>query len=470
MRYPSNKTKIICTIGPASNSPEIIDALLRAGMNVARLNFSHGDFNSHAETIKKLKIASKRTGHRLAIMADLPGPKMRIGKLIKEPIYLQNGDSFTLTTEQIIGDHCRVSVTFKELAIVVKAGDKLFLNDGLISLLVKEVTGSEVCCEVRSGGELRSRKGLNLPGIDLGRSAFTLHDRDCLEFALNHGVDAVSQSFVTNKEDIVDLKKAVAEMGYNPFIIAKIERAGALENLDEIIQIADGIMIARGDLAVETDIASMAIMQKQIMRAAAKQGKPIITATQMLESMTEHRRPTRAEATDVANAILDGTDGVMLSGESAIGRYPVEAVAMLTAIAANTEPQRQADLAVERLNQNQELKELIAHNLHLAIKNIHPQAVIILTRAGNMARNVTKYRLPVWITAFSTNENTCQTLQFSYGVLPVKATTDLTEWTPFFRNWFKEQQLNKGMAILAQGPAPEDPYGDYHFDFLHLKG
>ncbi|MFK5893487.1 MAG: pyruvate kinase [Pseudomonadota bacterium] len=469
MRYPSNKTKIICTIGPATESPEMMDALLRAGMNVARLNLSHGDFASHAEIIKNLRQSSLKTGKRLAIMADLPGPKMRIGKLKEEPIHLHNGDEFILTTEEIVGDHQRVSVTFKELPLTVKAGDKLFLNDGLISLLVKKIAGSDVCCEVRSGGELRSRKGLNLPGIDLGFSAFTNHDRDCLEFVLKQGIDAVSQSFVANKEDILDLKKAADEMGYHPFIIAKIERSGALEKLDEILQVSDGIMVARGDLGVEIPISSMAVTQKQIMQAASKYGKPVITATQMLESMTEHRRPTRAEATDVANAILDGTDAVMLSGESAMGDYPIDAVAMLVEIASYTEPYRKEDREQQRLGQKSEFEELIAHNLQLAVKIIQPQAVIIPTRSGNMARNVTRYRLPVWITAFSTKESTCQSLQFSYGVFPIKAENDLAEWTPFLRDWFKQQQIHDGVAVLAQGPSKEYPCGNHRIEFLNLS-
>ena len=469
MRYPANKTKIVCTIGPATDSLEKMEALLRAGMNVARLNFSHGDFSSHGDTIKKLRQASEKTGHRLAIMADLPGPKMRIGELKEEPIELHNGDSFVLTTEDIIGDQQRVSVTFKELPGIVKTGDNLFLNDGLISLLVTEVTGNDVCCEVHAGGELRSRKGLNLPGIDLGFSAFTAHDKHCLEFALTQGVDAVSQSFVANKDDIIDLKKAAKEMGHDPFVIAKIERSGALDNLESILQVSDGIMVARGDLGVEIPIASMAITQKNIMKLAANACKPVITATQMLESMTEHRRPTRAEATDVANAILDGTDAVMLSGESAMGKYPIDAAAMLAEIARSTEPHRTIDKTLQRLGDNKTAETLIAHNIQLSVRNTHPEAVITPTISGNMARNVARYRLPVWVTAFSSEESTCQSLQFSYGVFPVKAEKELDEWTPFLREWFKDQAINSGFAILAQGPSAEHPLSNHRMGFIDLS-
>lgn len=469
MRYPENKTKIVCTIGPATESSEMIEALLRAGMNIARLNFSHGSFSSHGEIIKKLRLASEKTGQRLAIMADLPGPKMRIGELGDEPVELHSGEVFTLTTENIIGDQHRVSVSFKELPATVKTGDKLFLNDGLISLLVTEVNDNDVHCEVRSGGELRSRKGLNLPGIDLGFSAFTAHDRDCLEFALKQGVDAISQSFVANKEDIIDLKKAAKEMGYEPFVIAKIERSGALDNLESILHVSDGIMVARGDLGVEIPISSIAIAQKHIMKVAGNLSKPVITATQMLESMTQHRRPTRAEATDVANAILDGTDAVMLSGESAMGKYPIDATSMLAEIASATEPHRSIDRKLERLDEQNNPETLIAHNIQSSVRNSNPEAIIIPTRSGHMARNVAKYKLPIWITAFSSEEKTCQALQFSYGVFPVKAEKDLAEWTPFLRDWFKEQQVNNGSAIIAQGPSPEHPLTNHRMGFIDLS-
>ncbi len=265
MKLPANKTKIVCTIGPASDSLETMESLLRAGMNIARLNFSHGDFTTHEQVIARLREASKRTGLRLAIMADLPGPKMRIGELAEEPVELQIGDRLILTTDDIIGDRQRVSVSLKELPRIVKPEDKLFLNDGLISLKVEAVTQNEVRCEVRAGGEMLSRKGLNLPGIDLGFSAFTARDRECLEFALNQGVDAVSQSFVSHAGDIEALLAAAETFGRRPFVIAKIERHEAIQHIDAILQVADGLMVARGDLGVEIPISRMAVVQKQLM-------------------------------------------------------------------------------------------------------------------------------------------------------------------------------------------------------------
>jgi pyruvate kinase len=290
---PRHKTKIICTIGPACDSPGMLEKMLVAGMSVARLNFSHGDFESHREIISRLRKASKSTGRRVAVMADLPGPKVRIGRLAAEPIELKAGDGITLTTEEITGAAGRVTVNFEGLPQVVKKGDALFLNDGLIELEVEDAGGSEVKCRVRAGGELRSRKGLNFPGIDLGIGALTDRDRECLEFALGEGVDAVSQSFVARASDVTDLREAAQSLGHRPFVIAKIERAGALDRIDEILEAADGIMIARGDLGVEVPIERMALIQKDLMAKAMARGRPVITATQMLESMRGQRRPRR---------------------------------------------------------------------------------------------------------------------------------------------------------------------------------
>ncbi|MCB1786517.1 MAG: pyruvate kinase [Gammaproteobacteria bacterium] len=469
MSPPVHKTKLVCTIGPASDDPDVLVRMLEAGMDVARLNFSHGDFDGHAQTIARLRDAAQRCGRRLAIMADLPGPKIRIGELATDKVELTIGDPVILTTEEIVGDARRLSVNFDPLPRAVHADDKLFLNDGLISLKVVRVDGAEVHCEVRAGGELSPRKGLNLPGIDLGISAFTARDRECLEFALQHGVDAVSQSFVAGADDVNAVREAAASLGYQPFLIAKIERARAIEKLDEILAAADGLMVARGDLGVEVPIAEMAIVQKQLMRAANHLGKPIITATQMLESMIEHRRPTRAEATDVANAILDGTDAVMLSAESAMGRYPVEAIEMLAEIAAATEPHRPRSVFDARCPANARLADLIARSIHQAVTNMDTVAVMVPTRSGSMARNVARFRLPTWITALSKEFATCQALQFSYGVHPLQVDADLADWTPYVRDWAHRQGFDRGIAVLAQGPSEEYPCGNHRMEIVDLS-
>lgn len=472
-RLPKSKTKIICTIGPASESQPVMERMLLAGMNVARLNFSHGDFESHQRIIDTLRAASRATGRRLAIMADLSGPKMRIGKLKEEPVELVAGDLFTLTTEEILGDVRGASVSFSRLPKAVRPGDALYLNDGFIQLEVMQVEGVEVHCKVVVGGELRSRKGLNLPGIDLGITAFTERDRECLRFAMEQGVDAVSQSFVESGKDIAEVREAAREMGYNPLIIAKIERSRALEQLEGILGEADGIMIARGDLGVEIPIEQMAATQKRLMREANRRGKPVITATQMLESMTTFRRPTRAEATDVANAILDGTDCVMLSGESAMGKYPVDAVAMLARIAAAIEPHRHR-LTVKEMFQGIDLRgklrpaHLIAIGIEASLDYASPAAVFAHTKSGATARGLARIRPPLWIVAVSSQEATCQALQFSYGVHPVYEREYPDDWTAYARKWVEDHRLEGQLAILTEGPSDKNPEANHRMELVEL--
>ena len=475
MTLPANKTKIVCTIGPASETPEVLEQMIRAGMNVARLNFSHGDFESHKKVIEMIRTVSQGTGLRVAIMGDLPGPKMRIGKFAKEPVELKSGDSFTLTTEEITGSDERVSISFTRLPDVVKPGDILHLNDGFIQMEVIKVEGNDVLCRVLVGGELRSRKGLNLPGIDLGIKAFTDHDHDCLKFAMEQGVDAVSQSFVESAGDIAAVREAASALGHNPFIIAKIERSRALDRIDEILDAADGIMVARGDLGVEIPIEQIAVAQKRLMRKANLLGKPVITATQMLESMTKNRRPTRAESTDVANAVLDGTDCVMLSEESAMGKYPVEATGMLAKIAAAIEPHRrpygvQKALEPHGRDGNVSLTDLIALSVETTVGRISPAVVIVPTRSGATARSIARFRLPVWITAVSSLESTCRRLQFSYGVYPAHEPDHPDDWKAFAGNLLQSQGLEGNLVVLTEGPSRKHPDTNNRMELIDLKG
>ena len=457
MTLPLHKTKIVCTIGPATESPEMLQQLLMAGMNIARLNFSHGDFSGHKSVIEKLRESARATGKHVTIMADLPGPKMRIGELTTERIELNTGDVFTLTADEIIGDQHRVSVSFPHLPEVVKSGDALFLNDGIIQLQVDRVEDHDVLCRVIVGGELRARKGMNLPDTDLCISAFTAHDHECLAFALESGVDAISQSFVETAAD-VDAVRQAAALGYHPFIIAKIERAGALTHIDEILKASDGIMVARGDLGVETPVERMAMIQKQLIRRANQLGKPVITATQMLESMVEHNRPTRAEATDVANAILDGTDCVMLSEESAMGKFPIEAVNMLGRIAVVTEPSHRDIAPADYVLANDvHLADFFSRTVWQTVASIDPAAVLIPTLTGHTARMVSRFKLPVWIAAVSPDEATCAGLQFSYGVSPVHVAEVPDDWTSFARRWAQNQKLADGRIVLIQGPSKHNP-------------
>jgi len=471
---PASRTKIVATIGPASDSPEMLSRLIRAGMTVARINFSHGEFREHAERIARIRAAGQETGREVAILADLPGPKIRVGKIEPEPVRLRAGDRFTLTSEEITGDRGRVSVSFGRLPQVVSPGDRLFLNDGLVRLSVESVSGAEVDCTVVTGGELRSGKGINLPGVDLGIRAFTDHDRTCLRFALDHGADAIGQSFVETAEDIQTLRSAAGEFGRRVFLIAKIERARALRNMDGILEAADGIMVARGDLGVEVPLEEIALVQKRLIAGASLAGKPVITATQMLESMVSHPLPTRAEATDVANAVLDGTDCVMLSAESAVGRYPEEAVAMLSGIAVATEARRPPGRMEElrRLCDEEPPAteaEAIASVVEHALGKTPMAAVFVPTRSGSTARMISRFKPPVWIVATSPDPAVCRGLLFSYGVHPVEADPDPDRWREFAGSWMREHGIPGRFAILVAGPSPRNPDADHRIEFLRIN-
>jgi pyruvate kinase len=407
-------------------------------------------------------------------MADLSGPKMRIGKLVQEPVELKSGDTYTLTTDNIVGDSERASVTFKKLPLAVKPGDTLFLNDGIIQLAVSSVKGNEVNCKIIVGGELWSRKGLNLPGINLGISAFTEYDNDCLKFAAEEGIDAVSQSFVETGADIRAVRQAADLLGYHPVIIAKIERSNALDHMDDILDEADGIMIARGDLGVEVPIERIAVIQKDLMRQTNRRAKPVITATQMLESMTENGRPTRAEVTDVSNAILDGTDCVMLSGESAMGKYPVDAVRMLAKIAAEVEPKRRMTSILDMyqdmdIKNRLKLEHLIAIAVESSLQYASPAAVFAPTHSGATARSLSFFRLPVWIVGISSSEATCQGLVFSSGVYPVLRQDHPKDYSSFVRAWVEEHGLQGEISVLREGPSSKHPEVNNRMEIIDLR-
>jgi pyruvate kinase len=475
MNLPLKKTKIVCTIGPASQSRAVLEQMIRNGMNVARLNFAHGDFDSHRQLIADIRAASAAAGERVALLADLPGPKMRIGRLAEEPIELERDQAFTLVPGDLTGDASGVSISFDGLPKVVRPGNTIFLNDGLIQLKVERVEEEVVHCRVMAGGQLRSQKGVNFPGIDLGISAFTDRDRECLQFALSEGVDAIGESFVQGPDDVKVLRQAAAEMGHDPFVIAKIERSGALENIDAILQEADGIMVARGDLGVEVPIEEIAVVQKGLIHKANLAGKPVITATQMLLSMVANRRPTRAEVADVSNAILDGTDAVMLSEESASGAYPGETVAVMTRIARvaeahlNARPVREALTSAEA-DGELSVEDLISLSVHATVKRLTPTAVITPTETGATARRIARFRLPVWIAGISARESTCQRLQFSYGVYPVYQPAYPKDLEAYAREGLSQLGFTKGIVILTQGPSPGNPGGTNRMEIIELAG
>lgn len=452
----SKKTKIVCTIGPASQSQAVLERMISKGMDVARINFAHGDLDGHRQTIAHVRAAAEAVGRRVAIFGDLPGPKMRIGRLEEEPIYLERGQSFSLLTEDLVGDATCASMSFKELPRVVMPGNNIFVNDGLIQLAVEEVTSDAVHCQVLSGGEMRSHKGVNLPDIELGICAFTDQDHEFLRFAAAEGIDGLSQSFVEAASDIEAVREAAVELDYDPFIIAKIERSQALANLEEIIEVADGIMVARGDLGVEIPIQRIATTQKRIISLANLSGKPVITATHMLESMVHNPRPTRAEATDVANAILDGTDCVMLSGETAVGDYPDEAVSVMNQIALETENYAD-DFGVADLLQLQKASgeiardNLIAFDIYVTAKTLKPALVFVPSATGSTARRVSRFRLKQWIVAVCLDERSAQKLHFSYGVYPQYVRENPESWNQYAHQWLQERGMDGDLVLVIQG-------------------
>ena len=450
------KTKIVCTIGPASQDQAVLEEMIQKGMNIARINLAHGDFEGHAVTIANVRAAAAAAERRIAIFADLPGPKMRIGRLAEEPITLERGQPFVLQTAEMIGGPERVSTSFEHLPRVVKPGDHIFLNDGFLQLEVENVDSGAVYTRVLVGGELRSAKGINLPDINLGISAFTERDRECLLFAAAQKLDGVSQSFVERAIDIEAVRAAAWSVNYYPFIIAKIERSRALDNLTAILDAADGLMVARGDLGVEIPIERIAATQKHIIAEANFRGKPVITATHMLESMIEHTRPTRAEATDVANAILDGTDCVMLSGETAVGRYPATTVEVMARIAHETEAHAAAVgivnlLEVEKASGAINRADLISFNIFQSAQTLNPRILFVPSATGETARRITRFRLPQWIVATSLNEQTCQQLQFSYGIYPEYVASNPQSWSKYAQEWLANYDASGGLVLVVEG-------------------
>jgi len=412
------KTKIICTIGPSCESEQMITKLVKAGMNVARINFSHGTNIEHKTAIEIIREVSKKLSIPVAILADLAGPKIRTGEFKDGIISLKKNTHFTITTQKVEGNQNIVSTTYSGLCKDVKKGDILLLSDGLIKLQVMQVKGKDVICAVIEGGSLRSNAGINLPDIDIRASSFTAKDRKDLLFAMKMDIDYVATSFVRKASDVMSVKKAAKNIP----VIAKIEKKEALDNLDLIIDAADGIMVARGDLGVEIQPEMVPMIQKTIIAKAKAKGKLVITATQMLESMVEHSRPTRAEASDVANAILDGTDAVMLSEETAAGKYPVEATQMMENISKNVEESKiykdkflHFDPFIE-----QNFSQLIANAASHISSQLNLKGIIVFTQTGGTGRYVSSYRPAVPIYAVTPDEKVWRQLSLIWGVMPIK--------------------------------------------------
>jgi len=421
VRTEMRRTKIVCTIGPSSSSESTITRLISAGMDVARLNFSHGTYEQFAKIIHHLRKNSEITRKPVAILQDLQGPRIRIGEMDGGSATLTSGDHFTLTSRPVVGTAKEASVTYSSLPGEVRPGDVLLLADGALELEVVKSNQTDITCRVIVGGSLGSHKGVNLPTGTLRVPALTLKDMDDLKFGLSQAVDFVSLSFVRSAIDIENLRRLMKEQGRVVPIIAKIEKHEALDCIDGIVEAADGLMVARGDLGVEVPIERVPLIQKSLIHKANATGKPVITATQMLRSMVSSPRPTRAEATDVANAILDGTDALMLSEETAIGQYPLEAVRMMSRIAIETE--REHSL-IHRPSPAEVLSscgtsEAISHAASSAAADVCAAVIVTPTRTGNTARLVARRRPSQPIVAMSPNPETVRRLCLTWGVLPV---------------------------------------------------
>ncbi len=417
------RAKIVATLGPASQSESVFRDLVRAGIDVVRLNFSHGTHEEKLALIKMVRKVSKLENKPLCILADLQGPKIRTSKLKdRAPVLLKAGHRLTITPRDVPGTAALIGTTFKTLAENVEQGSRILLSDGLIELRVHEVAGADVVCEIVNGGMLGENKGINLPGVLVRVPSLTEKDTADLEFALKNGVDAIAVSFVRTAEDIRLVRNCVSAFGSDTWIIAKLEKPQAIEHLDAILQVADAIMVARGDLGVELPPEKVPAIQKHIIRRAAEYSKPVITATQMLESMIENPRPTRAEVSDVANAVFDGTDAVMLSGESAVGKYPVETVAMMGRIIAEAEMHMRLEESSEPMQRRSRLSiaETICEATAHAADDLELRGIAVFTESGFTARQLSKYHPSVPVYALSPLEVTINRLNLLWGTTPIR--------------------------------------------------
>ncbi len=417
----TRRTKIVCTIGPATEAPKSLESLITAGMNVARLNFSHGNHKTHGEVIRNLRTIAGRLGRPVAILLDLAGPKLRIGPIAGGPVILKPGQEFTLTLRDVAGSAREVSLTYRLLAQDVRKGDTLLLADGAIELVVEKVDEGDVRCRVVVGGELDSHKGINVPSRPLSLPALSEKDEKDLLFGLEQNVDYIAVSFVRNADEITRIRKLVRKQNCETPLIAKIEKREALADIDRIIAEVDGIMIARGDLGVEIPIEQIPRVQKELIAKANRAGIPVITATQMLKSMVECTRPTRAEVTDVANAILDGSGAVMLSEETAIGRYAVGAVQIMSRIAASTEEAFPFGTWAARFDNDDALtmQDAVARAACRMARQVKAAAIITNTQSGSTTRLVSKCRPSQPILAITPDEATYRRLALVWGAVPL---------------------------------------------------
>jgi pyruvate kinase len=465
--------KIVCTIGPSSMAEGIIEQMARAGMDVARLNFSHGTQAEHRQAIERIRSVEARIGKPIAILQDLQGPKIRLGTFAGGSALLRRGDAFVLTTEAVSGTAERASISYGGFARDVKAGDRVLLDDGRIALDVEEIRDTDVRCRVAVGGLVRDHKGVNLPRTALRLPVLTEKDREDLEFGLRHGVDYVGVSFVRSAADVLEVREVINEHRSDAQVVAKLERPEALGRLDEILAATAAVMVARGDLGVEVPLEEVPVAQKEILRRARIARSPVIVATQMLESMVTSPRPTRAEVSDVANAVLDGTDAVMLSAESATGAYPVEAVRVLDRIIRRTEAAFPLKMMDRPRRGEVSFPQAISDAASFASEELKARAIVAFTQSGSTARLISQDRPPVPIIAFTPNERVRRRLALDWGVIPrlIKSQTTIDQMvTDIEASLLADRSVRYNDILVIVAGAPLGVRGTVNLLKLHRVG
>lgn len=467
------KTKIVCTLGPASENEETLRELIKNGLNVCRLNFSHGSHEEHKGRMDLVKKLREELNMPTAILLDTKGPEIRTGKFDVPEVFLEEGQTFTITMKDVIGDKERCTVSYKGLANDVKPGDTILIDDGLVGLTVKEVNNDDIVCEVQNSGIVKNHKGVNVPGVKVNLPAITEKDRSDIEFGIEQGIDFIAASFVRKVSDVLAIREILEENNADHIkIISKIENQEGVENLDEILQVSDGLMVARGDLGVEVPTEEMPIIQKDMIRKCNELGKPVITATQMLDSMIRNPRPTRAEVTDVANAIYDGTDAIMLSGETAAGKYPVEAVKVMASIAKRIEETlNYEEILKERNLKGSTVTDAISYATCTTAVELNASAIVSSTSSGYTARMVSKFRPKTPIIAATDSDRTRRQLALSWGVYSVHSSKaeNTDEVIEYSINASKESEyINQGELVVVTAGVPVGESGTTNLIKVHV--
>ena len=467
----SRRGKIVCTLGPATSTDEAVKALVDAGMDVARLNFSHGDYADHEASYKRVRLASDVSGRAVGILADLQGPKIRLGRFAAGPTYWANGETVRITVEDCDGDHDRVSTTYKNLARDAQAGDRLLVDDGKVALVVDHIDGDDVVCTVTEGGPVSNNKGLSLPGMNVSVPALSEKDIEDLEFALRLGVDLVALSFVRSPADVELVHEVMDRVGRRVPVIAKLEKPEAIDNLEAIVLAFDAVMVARGDLGVELPLEEVPLVQKRAIQMARENAKPVIVATQMLESMIENSRPTRAEASDVANAVLDGADAVMLSGETSVGKFPLEAVRTMARIIGAVEENSTAAPPLTHVPRTK--RGVISYAARDIGERLDAKALVAFTQSGDTVRRLARLHTPLPLLAFTALPEVRSQLALTWGtetfiVGHMKTTDDMIREVD--RSLLELGRYKRGDLVVIVAGAPPGTVGSTNLIHVHRIG